>query len=145
MPDDRTGQRTAQTIVLGSTLSGIAEMNQWLDSLSAGLGLSPRLAHDIKLCLNEAVANILLHGFDGDQDGRLSVTLTVEPTGITALIRDNGPAFNPLDAPDFVPAEDIASATIGGLGIKLMRDTSDRMDYRRDGGTNELALSFGPR
>lgn len=137
--------QTTETIALGSAVSGVSELNLWFDTLAARRALPPGIAYDIKLCLNEAVTNIILHGLDGRPDGRISVRLSFLPGGATAVIRDNAPAFNPLDAPDFVAAEDIASASIGGLGIKLMRETTDRIDYRRDGETNELTLHFAPR
>lgn len=140
-----TDLQTTETIVLGSALSGVSELNLWFDALAARRSLSARIAHDVKLCLNEAVTNILLHGFDGDPGGQITVSVDLVPAGATAVIRDNGPAFDPLAGPAFVPAEDIASAEIGGLGIRLMQETTDRINYRRDGEINELTLYFGPR
>ena len=117
-------------------------MNAWLNELSEELGLKESVAGDIKLCLNEAVANIISHGLTDKADGRAVVALGVLEDRAQLTIRDNGIAFNPLEAPEPASAERIEDAEIGGLGIKIMRDTASAMTYRREDGENVLSLRF---
>lgn len=127
---------------LSADLSEVARMNAWLDELAGALGLEERIAGDIKLCLNEAVTNIVSYGHTEAASGRAAVSLQVLEDRVLVTLRDNGAAFNPLEAPEPPKPERIEEARVGGLGIKIMRDTASAMSYRREGGENALALSF---
>jgi serine/threonine-protein kinase RsbW len=56
-------------------------------------------------------------------------------------LRDSGPAFNPLDAPPPVMADDHADQPLGGLGIHLVRGLMTRVGWVRDGDENVLTLA----
>lgn len=137
-------------IALAPKLSSISTLNAWFDRLATELRLPKGAAHDVKLCLNEGVTNVLVHGLDGIAEGRVLVELERWAGRTRVRIRDNGVPFNPLEAPAHLPAESIQSARIGGLGIAIIRDLSASAEYRHQGGENILTLTFldaqdGPR
>lgn len=150
MPTDERPPDATAGIALPPDLASVTALNAWFDRLADDLGLPKDTAHDVKLCLNEAVTNAIVHGLGGVPGGRVSVELERWPDRTRVRIRDTGVPFNPLDAPRHVPAEDILSAKIGGLGIAIMRETSSSAEYRHAEGENILTLSFldaqdGPR
>jgi serine phosphatase RsbU (regulator of sigma subunit)/anti-sigma regulatory factor (Ser/Thr protein kinase)/HPt (histidine-containing phosphotransfer) domain-containing protein len=95
---------------------------------------------DLLLGLDEVVANIVKHGYRGDPGGSITLRLRIERDAMTLEIRDQAPAFNPLETapPDLDVSLDDRPA--GGLGLYLARSVVDGMEYERVGGENRLRL-----
>lgn len=123
-------------------LGEVARLNQWLKDRFDEGGLSSGLAGNIKLCLNEAVTNAISYGFEEPRRGEVVVELDIAQERVTALLVDDGVAFNPLEAPVAKKIESLETAQIGGFGIKLMRDLSSSLSYERVDGRNRLTLRF---
>lgn len=95
----------------------------------------------IQLCLEEAVINVINHGYPSRVPDLIKVTISVTPEFIRILLVDHGVSFNPLDQPESdieLPVED---RSIGGLGIHLMKHYLQDMTYHRIDNANQLAFS----
>jgi serine/threonine-protein kinase RsbW len=55
-------------------------------------------------------------------------------------VTDDGHPFNPLDLPEPDTSLPMEDRPIGGLGIHLLRKMSDRMEYERRDGKNQVTL-----
>ena len=130
-------------ISLRGDLAEIARLNDWLAARFAEGGLPDAIAGDLRLCVNEAVANTIAYGFEGRDDAAIELRLEMSATGARAVITDNGMPFDPLEAPVATRIEGIETARIGGFGIKLIRETASALDYRRAGGRNALTILCG--
>ena len=89
-----------------------------------------------KICLacDEAFANICSYS------GAKSVTLSCEKSdSFTVTFTDDGKPFDPL-----APREqkDFEELDEGGMGILLMKQSSDEISYRREDGKNVLTMDF---
>jgi sigma-B regulation protein RsbU (phosphoserine phosphatase) len=117
-------------------------MMSWIDDLVAPLELSPETTYALRLCLEEAVINIISYAFPPETQHDVHVDVWRDGKEVIAEIVDDGEPFDPLahELPE-QPA-DLESAQIGGLGIKLMRSFAANIVYRRVGETNRLTLSF---
>jgi anti-sigma regulatory factor (Ser/Thr protein kinase) len=51
-------------------------------------------------------------------------------------LRDQGMPFDPVRRQDPTKPESIQEATIGGLGIFMVKRSMDAFDYRREGDAN---------
>jgi anti-sigma regulatory factor (Ser/Thr protein kinase) len=60
---------------------------------------------------------------------------------VQATIEDNGIPFDPTVAAASEPGGELDDRPIGGLGLHLVRQSIDRMHYRRDGERNVLTIS----
>jgi serine/threonine-protein kinase RsbW len=94
---------------------------------------------DTQLAVEEAVTNIILHGFGG-LAGKIHITCHATRGIIEIQIEDTAPPFNPLSVPDPDFTPDIQSRSMGGLGIFLIRKVMDDVIYRNDQGKNILVL-----
>jgi anti-sigma regulatory factor (Ser/Thr protein kinase) len=115
----------------------------WIEGVVAPMDLPPRTTHAVQLCLEEAVTNIVSHAFEPGGEHDIGVALWRGETALYAEVTDTGRAFDPLSHPLPAAPKDLASAPVGGLGIKLIRSFADRLTYHRCDGTNRLTLSFG--
>jgi len=57
-------------------------------------------------------------------------------------VSDDGPAFNPLQVPEPDVAATLEERRPGGLGVHLVRQLMDRVEYRRAEGRNCLVMTW---
>ncbi len=123
-----------------ATVRDLNDIREFLESAILTLGGDDDIAGDLVLAVNEAVTNILLHGYD-EKPGPVSVS--VEAGGGDLLVRliDDAPPFDPttVPPPDInLPLED---RPLGGLGVHMMRQLTDELAYRlTDEGKNDLSF-----
>jgi serine/threonine-protein kinase RsbW len=86
---------------------------------------------DMLLALQEALANAILHGCQGDAAKLVRCTVDISPTAIEFTIRDPGPGFDSSSATD--ESEEGTNLTEHGRGIFLMRSLMDEVTYRHNG------------
>jgi serine/threonine-protein kinase RsbW len=124
-------------------VSEVARMNRWLDDAFREAGTPPTLADDVKLCLNEAVSNAILYGFDGIADPRIDIELTLDEARAMALVADNGSPFDPMNWPTREKPESLEEAATGGFGLQLLRTIAGRIEYARVDEENRLRIVCG--
>ena len=54
---------------------------------------------NVRLVLDEAVINVIVHGYDDTAEHDINVSLALDVRPLTIHIDDDGIAYNPLDAP----------------------------------------------
>jgi phosphoserine phosphatase RsbU/P len=92
--------------------------------------------------MEEAVTNVISYAFDDGSVHEIQIRLWRDGEALFAEVSDDGREFDPL-AYEVAPTDqDLDSAAIGGLGIKLMRGFAANLAYQRSGPTNRLLMSF---
>ena len=95
----------------------------------------------IILAVDEAVTNIIEHGYDQGVNGSIEIEIEVDSSQFKIVIRDTGRVFNPESVPLPDMKEHFKSGRKKGLGLFLMRQIMDEVRYRyKDGVKNELTL-----
>ena len=94
-------------------------------------GVKPRPRHHAELVFEEVVSNVIRHGCRDAPECMVEVRVAVQPHAIVLDFVDNARAFDPLshavrDLPDTLD-----EAAGGGLGLRLVRKVSERLDYKR--------------
>ena len=116
------------------------KMDQWpvlraaLQDYGMCVGVDARTLKKIIVALEEAVVNVINYS----QADYISLTMDHGPLTIT--LTDNGVAFDPTARPEVDTDQVVAERQIGGLGIALLRQIADKMEYRRTDGQNELTI-----
>jgi len=131
----------ARRLVLRNDVAELQRLAGWLERL-AQQGMSSDVSFAVQLCLEEAVANIIMYG--AARGDRLEIAVELERNGgtLVARIEDNGRRFDPTRAPPPAVATSLEQAKVGDLGIHLMRSFASGMDYERRNGRNRLTLRF---
>lgn len=105
------------------------DIREFLERAVLTLGGSQDDAGDLVLAVNEAVTNVMLHGYGG-QPGPVSVGVEVEGDELRVILSDRAPLFDPTSVPPpdiHLPLED---RPLGGLGVHMMRQLTDELHYR---------------
>ena len=131
----------ASRLVLRKDVAELQRLAGWIEGFTQER-TSPDVSFAVHLCLEEAVANIIMYG--GARDDPLEIAVELERNGgnLVARIEDNGRQFDPTRALPPVPARSLEEAKVGDVGIHLMRSFASGMDYERRDGRNRLTLRF---
>jgi serine/threonine-protein kinase RsbW len=92
------------------------------------------------LSIDEAVSNVIRHGYRGSENGRIELVLKKSASSITVILTDEAPPFNPLlsESPDIQSHFDEGKS--GGLGIDLYRRMMNVRYERTPSGGNRLIM-----
>jgi anti-sigma regulatory factor (Ser/Thr protein kinase) len=128
-------------LVLGNDVAELERLAGWIEGFTRQ-GMSPDVSFAVQLCLEEAVANIIMYGATKNDALVIAVELERNCGTLVARIEDNGRQFDPTRAPRPLAAASLDEAKVGDLGIHLMRSFANGMDYERRDGRNRLTLRF---
>jgi sigma-B regulation protein RsbU (phosphoserine phosphatase) len=116
---------------LKNRIAEIAALGERLGEFAAVHQLTPNVLHDLNLALEEAVTNIISHGYSDHREHEILVCIRVESGAVIAELKDDARPFNPLTAPEADATKPLDERTAGGLGIHLMRKLMDGIEYQR--------------
>jgi anti-sigma regulatory factor (Ser/Thr protein kinase) len=128
----------AEHLAIAAELGELVRVGAWAETLAKAWALPASTAFGLGLCLEEAVSNVINHG----TATRLALTLEHSAGALTLTIEDQGQAFDPLAHARPALPDSIEAATIGGMGIHLMRQFARSLAYERRDGTNRLTVTF---
>lgn len=130
------------SIELASTVAETGRLHAWLDGWIGQSALPEAAAHALRLCLEEAVMNVVLHGYGPGQPGTIQVALRQANGAAVASVTDAATPFDPL-APRPEPVRrDLQDGPLGGRGLGLIRRYAGGASYMRQDGRNVLTLRF---
>ncbi len=98
--------------------------------MAAIRGADERIRDAIALAVTEAVANVVVHAYDGEA-GLLEVVASVDDVEIDVVVRDHGSGLR-ADSP---------GAGLGA-GLRLIGALAQRFDITRRDGTTEVHMAF---
>ena len=128
-------------IELAAEPDSIGLLWDWLEARVAPLDPGPEALNAVRLSAEEIATNIVLHAFPDRPGGMFRVRLEREGR-LRLTFEDEGIPFDPTGHAGPPAPGSIAEASIGGLGIPLVRGFVAAMRYERRGGTNRLVLDF---
>ena len=135
-------QPGARSMRVPSDVDRLADVRAFVRDAVADFGGSSRAAEDLVQAVDEAVCNVMLHGY-GKSPGEIEIEAAVRDARIEITLADRAPAFDPTAAPVHDASKPAASRRPGGMGvgIHLLRTMTDEVRHhvRPDGG-NELTL-----
>ena len=129
-------------IAIQGQMDEIVHARDFVAATAHKVGLSDKSIHHCALAVDEICTNIIEHGYKHQGNEKLiEIICVAEPTRLIIIIRDEGPAFNPLMHSDPDPKANLDMREHGGWGIFFVKEVMDQVVYSRDGEFNQLTLS----
>lgn len=124
-----------------ASMENLHKMLQFVRVEIRAAGFEGVLETQVELALEEAIVNIIKHGY-GKSTGDIEIHCTRIPyTGIKVVLIDSGVPYNPLlNARKVDPAATQEARSIGGYGIYLILTIMNQVDYEYKDGHNILTL-----
>ena len=107
-------------------------------------GLSTELCYSLRLALEELLLNVLHHNSLHPED-EIAVSISWTEQELTLEISDPGTTFDPNLAPTPDLESPLEDRPIGGLGIHLVRKTSDEFSFKRSGDRNVVRVRWAAK
>lgn len=128
------------TVRLPADLREVDRLNRVIRQFGDLHEVPSRVLYAVNLALDEVVTNVVRHGFENAKDQEVVARVTAASGEVTTEVSDAGRAFNPLDVPAPNLDAPLSERTLGGLGIHLVRNLMDAVEYRREDGKNVLTM-----
>ena len=96
----------------------------------------------VRLALDELITNVVSYAYDGGE-GEVEIHYEIVDDPVKAIIIsiiDEGVAFDPLESNDPNIKLNADERKIGGLGLFIVKNTMDSMEYRRENNKNILTI-----
>ena len=128
-------------ISLVNELREIVGVAARIDAFCEARNLEPQLAYAVNLSVDEILTNTVTHGYDDEDAHRIEVIVRVEGETIVVVIVDDSSAFDPSRAPQPDVEASLESGALEGLGLFLVHQMMDEVEYRRVEGCNVVTLT----
>ena len=141
----------AAQLTVPAELDRLADVHRFIELQGRTVGLSPEKTMRLQLAVEEAMTNICQYAYLNEVAAAKAayayhdtggVTMRLDDRGDEVLveIEDRGLAFNPLEiaAPDL--ESPLEERQLSNMGVHLIRQMSDRLEYERRGQTNVLGI-----
>jgi serine/threonine-protein kinase RsbW len=132
-------------LVLDSRLTEVRRAQAWAEALAARLNLSEKTRYALLLCLEESLANIVLHGYSGESGHPIAIRCWLAEGLLFVAVEDRAPVFAPAGVPpesEASPQAGIESLQPGGYGIGLLRHFARELVYEKLPEGNRLIMGF---
>ena len=133
------------TLHLQNRIAEVARLVDAVESFGTHAGLSPDLTYRLTLSLDEIVSNVIRHGYSDTSDHVVEVRLSIHDGVVTSVIQDDGHPYDPRESPEPDLSMPVEQRGPGGLGIFLVKQMMDSIDYARRDGRNILTVTASRR
>lgn len=127
-------------LILQNEVAEISKLAIFIEELGEEFGLSPELVFNLNLVLEEAVSNVILYAYPKEEHQTISLIARKKDNQLIFVLTDSGKEFDPTQAPDADITLSAEDRPIGGLGIFLIRQIMNTVEYQRIEGKNVLTL-----
>jgi anti-sigma regulatory factor (Ser/Thr protein kinase) len=123
-------------------LGDVGPAIEWVGGFIDQAGLSADVRFAIDLSLEEALANLIVHGKCAGDDKAIVVSVAADAEGATITLTDR---CAPFDATKHRDRVDETGLKIGGRGLLLMQSFAGELDYSAGSDGNTLTMRFPAR
>ena len=127
-------------MILKNDIAEISRLAEFVENLGEEFMLTPDLVFNLNLVLEEAVSNVILYAYPKEEHEIITLSAKKDDNMLIFVLTDSGKEFDPTQIPDADVTLSAEEREIGGLGIFLIRQIMNTVEYQRIEGRNVLTL-----
>ena len=128
-------------ISLVNDLRELARLAARIDEFCEARNLGPQIGYAVNLSVDEILTNTISYGYDDEEPHKIEVVVSMEGDTIVVVIVDDSTAFDLSQTPDADVESSVEERALGGLGLFLVHQMMDGVEYRRMDGRNVVTLT----
>ncbi len=140
MPQTNSKIISHRSITLTNDVQEVPRLNVFVDEVCEDMGCDMETTMRMNLAIEEAVVNVIDYAYPSGTVGSVDINVTVYDNHMEFVISDSGTPFDPTKKEDVDISLPVEERRIGGLGIHLVRQLMDKINYERKDGRNILTL-----
>lgn len=129
-----------RSLTLPNDVQMIPKLSEFVETVCETTELDMTKCMQINLAIEEAVVNVMNYAYPKGVKGMVNIDATISSKGLIFVISDNGTPFDPTAKAEVDTSLSAEERGIGGLGIHLIRQIMDSINYEYIDGRNVLTL-----
>ena len=129
-----------RSLTLTNDLKRVPRLNTFIDEVCEANGFDMSTTMQINLAIEEAVVNVMNYAYPEGTKGDITIETRANNSEVFFIITDTGKPFDPTAKAEVDITQSAEDRSIGGLGIHLIRQIMDHINYERVDGHNILTL-----
>ena len=129
------------SILLTNDVQEVPKLAEFIDKVCAEVNVPEDMNMNFNLAMEEAVVNVMNYAYPRGKKGNINIVAKLYDDILSFSIIDNGKRFDPTAKADVDTTLSAEERSIGGLGIHLVRQLMDTINYEYVDNTNILTLS----
>ena len=107
----------------------LGELLAFIERACARAGLDPAVAFDVRLATEEAVTNVIEHGYAGTTPGPITLRFLRDPQRVVVTVEDRAAPFDPATIRPVDRSAPLEQRRVGGLGWHFVNQVMDEVRY----------------
>lgn len=129
-----------RSITLPNDIEEVPQLAVFVDEVCEIVGFDMGTTMGLNLALEEAVVNVMSYAYPVGTTGNVNIEAVANDERLKFIISDWGTPFDPTAEKEVDTTLSAEERPIGGLGIHLVRQIMDSINYERIDGKNVLTL-----
>jgi serine/threonine-protein kinase RsbW len=122
---------------LTSETENLELIREFVAKIAQKTGLKEIDVNKIELAVDEACANVIKHAYPEDAPSKpIQIRIEVNPGKMLIIVSDKGKGFDVKSVPAVDMNKYLAEMRVGGLGIYLIRNLMDEVEFTMNQGKN---------
>ncbi len=130
----------SETLTLKNDIREVSKLSSFQKSIFEKMNLETSLSRQLRLAIEEAVVNVIEYAYPLGSEGNVEIRMMSDGQQLKVMIIDSGVPFDPTEQESIDTTLGAEDRQIGGLGIHLVRELMDTINYERIDGQNILTL-----
>ena len=131
----------SEELTLKNDIHEVPRFNTFMKATAEKLGLETSLARQLRLAVEESVVNVISYAYPEGVEGYVTISFLSDGQTLRIQIIDAGVPFDPTMKEKADTTLSAEERQVGGLGIFLVREMMDTINYERKDDKNILTLT----
>ena len=129
-----------KSIVLTNDTQEVPKLNAFVEEICQTVGFDDIVTMQVMVAVEEAVVNVMKYAYPTGKRGNVTIEASLNDVRLKFTIIDSGKPFDPTVQAEVDTTLSAEERNIGGLGIHIMRQNMDSINYERMDNLNVLTL-----
>ena len=132
--------RLQMSITLSNNIDEVPLLAEFVNTVCKKINFDMPTTASLNLAIEEAVVNVMSYAYPSGTRGDVNIEAEANDERLKFSITDHGTPFDPTSKREVDTTLSAEDRPIGGLGIHLVRQIMDSVNYERMDGKNVLTL-----
>ena len=129
-----------QSIVLSNDTNEVSQLNTFVKEVCQTIGFDDKVTMEVRTAVDEAVVNVMRYAYPQGKHGDVKIEAAHNDQKLKFTIIDSGKPFDPTIQAEVDTTLPANKRNLGGLGIHIIRQNMDSINYERIDTLNVLTL-----
>ena len=125
-----------------ATRENYKEFNKWLVNICDKFKLNDSLKYKLELIAEELYTNVCFYAYEENESGEITVKFDIQNNDVILRFIDRGTPYNHLEKPDPDLNMSPENRDKGGLGIYIVKQYADDIEYEHKNNENILTIKI---